>query len=217
MPIKHYLFDLDETLYPPDCGLWPILAGRINSYMQTRLGIPREEVVEKREFYYRTYGTSLRGLQADYHVNANEYLDFVHDVPIQDYIHRDEKLRSALAGFPGEKSILTNANRRHSQRVLEALGIAEFFQRIIDVNDMEPYCKPQPEAFLKAMDMLGDQDPANYLLLDDTVRNVNAAASLGMVAILVSPQPTSQAGIQQIPSIHDFPAAFARLTVEGIL
>ena len=217
MPILHYLFDLDETLYPPDTGLWPVLAGRINIFMQNRLGISQESVIEKREFYYRTYGTSLRGLQADFGVDANEYLDFVHDVPITDFIHPDLQLQKALAGFSGEKNILTNANRHHTDRVLNALGVRDFFQRIIDVNDMEPYCKPQPEAFLKAMRIIGDDDPTNYLLLDDTVRKITAAHQMGMVAILVSPQPIAQAGIRQIHCIHDFPALFSKLSMEGVL
>jgi len=217
MPIKHYLFDLDETLYPPDTGLWPVLASRINYFMQNRLGISQDSVIEKREYYYRTYGTSLRGLQADFGVDANEYLDFVHDVNITDFIHPDPQLQLALAGFHGEKNILTNANRQHTDRVIDALGVRAYFQRIIDVNDMEPYCKPQPEAFLKAMQIIGDIDPSGYLLLDDTLRNVTAAQEMGMVAILVSPQPVNQAGILQIQCIHDFPVIFSRLSSDGII
>ena len=100
-----------------------------------------------------TYGTSLRGLQVDYAVDANEYLDFVHDVQISDFIQPDHKTEKILASLPGDKMIFTNANKAHSKRVLHALGVEQFFPQMVDVVDMDPYCKPYPQAFETAMQL----------------------------------------------------------------
>ena len=127
MAITHILFDLDETLYPPDTGLWPVLGDRMNKYIHTRLGIPAEEVEELRERYFHTYGTSLRGLQVDYGVDANEYLDFVHEVEVPKYIRVDQRLNELLNSIALDKIIFTNANKAHTLRVFSALGLKNIF------------------------------------------------------------------------------------------
>lgn len=203
MNIKYLLFDLDETLYPPDTGLWPVLGTRMNTFIHTRLGISMDKVEDLREYYFRTYGTSLRGLQADYQVDANEYLDFVHDVNISDFIKPDKKLNEILAILKGDKIIFTNANKAHSQRVLKALGVTQFFSRIIDVVDMDPYCKPYPQAFITAMELINDEDPSHYLLIDDSIKNVQSALKIGMSAIHVSPINSGECGIINVKNIYE--------------
>lgn len=208
MKIKHFLFDLDETLYAPGNGLWPMLGARMNIFIHTRLGIPMDEVEELREKYYHTYGTSLRGLQINHGIDANDYLDFVHDVEVSDYIHPDEKLQRILEQIPGHKVIFTNANRKHSTRVLKALGVEQFFSSIIDVVDMDPFCKPYPEAFHTAMKLVGDLNPSHYILFDDSINNVRTAMDLGMHAVLVSPKENQEDHIPQIKCIHDILSMF---------
>lgn len=202
MKIRHLLFDLDETLYPPNTGLWPVLGGRMNTYIHAKLGIPEDEVEDLRESYFQTYGTSLRGLQTNFDIDANEYLEYVHDVCVSDFIQPDETLQHILAELSGNKVVFTNASRAHAQRVMDALGVGSFFSQIIDVIDMAPYCKPQPEAFRTAMNLVNDPNPAHYLLLDDSLRNVQTARENGMAAILVSPTGFTLDHIPQSYSIH---------------
>src|SRR5512138_2957376 len=89
-------FDLDDTLYPPSSGLWPTLKMRINRYMVERLGIPEQDVPALRERYFRGYGTTLRGLQANHRVDMADYLAYVHDVRLTDYIHPDPVQQAVL-------------------------------------------------------------------------------------------------------------------------
>ena len=51
--------------------------------MEQRMGMSPELVTRLRPEYYQKYGTSLRGLQLHYKVDAEDYLDFVHDVPLE--------------------------------------------------------------------------------------------------------------------------------------
>lgn len=203
MNIRHILFDLDETLYQPGTGLWPVLGSRMNYFIHTRLGIPMEDVEEIRERYYHTYGTSLRGLQVNYGVDAKEYLDFVHDINVTDFIQPDKKLQEILAKLPANKVIFTNANKAHSHRVLNALGVEQFFSMVIDVVDMDPFCKPYPEAFTTAMRLVGDIDPSHYILFDDSISNVRTAINLGMAAVHVSPSADPCDGVTKINQIHE--------------
>ena len=141
MQIKTILFDLDETLYSPDAGIWQAIKVRIEDYMINHLGIPHDEVDDLRQKYYVTYGTSLRGLEKDYNVKASEYLGYVHNIPIEEFLQPDPRLREILQEIPIRKVIFTNANLPHANRVLNALGIADQFSMIIDIIEIHPILK----------------------------------------------------------------------------
>ena len=183
-------FDLDETLYPPNGGLWAEIRQRINAYLHERMGFPLEQIATLREKYFSEYGTTLRGLQANHTVDTDDYLAFVHNVPIQRYIHPDPELRAAIAGIPVRKFIFTNADANHANRVLEARGLQGLFDGIIDVHTIAPHCKPMPESFLLALKAAGDPDPRTCALLDDQARITRAAHTLGMYTILVGKDMT---------------------------
>ena len=177
-------FDLDDTLYPSTSGLWPMLKQRMTRYMIERLKIPENDVPRLRETYFRTYGTTLRGLQANHAVDVQDYLAYVHDVPLDEYIRPDPVQQSVLSGLSTRNLIFTNADANHARRVLRTLMIEDYFVGIIDVNRMEPYCKPSPEAFGLAMQASGESDPARCMMLDDLPHTTRAARDFGWYSVL---------------------------------
>jgi putative hydrolase of the HAD superfamily len=178
------LFDLDDTLYPATSGLWPTLKARMSQYMVERMGIPEAEVPSLRERYFLTYGTTLRGLQANHEIDVEDYLAYVHDVRLDDYIRPDPAQQSVLASLATHNLIFTNADANHARRVLRTLAIEEYFEDVIDINRMEPYCKPSPEAFGLAMKAAGESDPSRCVMIDDLPHTTRAARSLGLYAVL---------------------------------
>ncbi len=211
MSIQTILFDLDETLYSPDSGLWKVLRDRMGDYMSTRLNIPDQQIPELRKNYFETYGTTLRGLERDFQVQAEDYLNYVHDVNIEEFVLPDPVLRSILESLPQRKVIFTNANTRHTDNVLKTLGVDGYFDLVIDVMQMAPFCKPYPEAYHKAMSILGDSDPSHYLLLDDSLRNVLTALQVGMQAVLVNPREEVEDPLIRIDTIHELPQIWPAL------
>jgi pyrimidine 5'-nucleotidase len=185
MQFTTFFFDLDETLYPHATGLWDAIAGRITQYMIERLGFQPEQVVSIREKYFREYGTTLRGLQSNHNVDMDDYLAFVHDIPLDRYIHPDPDVHVAIASIPARKFIFTNADTNHARRVLAAVGLQGLFDGIIDVHAIAPFCKPMPEAFELALKVAGSPDPRTCVLLDDQRRITRAARRLGLYTILV--------------------------------
>ena len=177
-------FDLDDTLYPPSSGLWPALKERMTHYMIERVGIPAADVPRLRETYFRKYGTTLRGLQANHHLDVNDYLAYVHDVRLTDYIHPDPEQQSVLAALPTRNLVFTNADANHARRVLHTLRIEEHFVDVVDINGMDPYCKPSPQAFALAMRQAGESDPARCVMIDDLPHTTRAARSFGLYALL---------------------------------
>lgn len=137
-----------------------------------------------RERLFRTYGTTLRGLEMFYPVDKQDYLAFVHDVPVCHYLKPDPAQRKVLATLPIRKVILTNADAAHARRVLTALELENCFDGIVDVNSVHPYCKPQPEALKIAMAYAGEGDPHHCVLIDDLRHTTRAARAFGFYSIL---------------------------------
>ena len=161
MSFTTLFFDLDETLYTKGNGLWDAIAARMNEYIHVQLNLPPEEVSTLRRHYYESYGTTLRGLQLHHQVDANDYLAFVHDLPLEDYIHPDPQLHQLLSSLSLRKWIFTNADAHHTSRVLDILGVSDCFEGIIDVRAIEFICKPEIEAYHRALTLANEDQPSD--------------------------------------------------------
>jgi putative hydrolase of the HAD superfamily len=206
MSFSTFFFDLDETLYPSSSGLWVEIRGRINAYMHERMGFSWEQIEGLREKYFREYGTTLRGLQANHSVEMDDYLAFVHDVPLDRYLQPDPRMRSALEGLPGRRFIFTNADRAHAERVTAALGLEGLWQGIIDVHVLAPYCKPMPESFQLALKAAGSPEPSSCVLLDDQARITRAARLFGFYTVMVGKDSPGEDADQALPDLANLPA-----------
>ena len=153
-------------------------------YMRDRMGIPEEHVPQLREQYFKMYGTTLRGLQERHQVDTEDFLAFVHDLPLKDYLTPDPTQREIIASLPSRKLIFTNADVYHAQRVLAALQLDDLFEAVVDVNAVAPYCKPMPESFAIAQELADEPDPRKCVMIDDLPRTTRAALEVGMASIL---------------------------------
>lgn len=187
-------FDLDDTLYPSSAGLWHAIKDRMNIYMCERVGIPEKDVPFLREQYFKIYGTTLRGLQERHNIDKDDYLAFVHDLPLQDYLTPNPVLRDVIASLPTRSLIFTNADVHHARRVLAALQLDDLFETVVDVNAVEPYCKPMAESFAIAMEIADEPDPRKCVMIDDLPRTTRAALNVGMASLLYGcDEPTEEA------------------------
>jgi len=185
MTIRAMLFDLDNTLYPAASGVMEHIDRRIGEYVQQQLGLSDAESLMLRREFYRTYGTTLRGLQQRYNYNdTEEYLKFVHDVAIEELLQLDSELDEALGRLRVRKVIFTNSPREHAERVLKAMGLEQHFERIFDLRYFNFVGKPDPACYEHILDILGVSGP-EALLLEDTSHNLPPAKALGMKTVLI--------------------------------
>jgi pyrimidine 5'-nucleotidase len=207
MRFSTIFFDLDDTLYPAATGLWPLLKMRMNDYMRVRMDFPPEKIPALREKYFLEYGTTLRGLQANHKIDVEDYLAYVHAVPLQEYLSANPLQRQIIASLGTRNIIFTNADIAHAKRVLAMLELDDLFEAIIDVNAMSPHCKPMPEAFRIAMRAAGETDPARCVMIDDLPHTTRAARELGLYSILYGcnePHPDADACFtswEQLPGL----------------
>ena len=186
MNVTTIIFDLDDTIYPSSIGLWSLIRDRIDSFMITKLNYSPAEVSRSRNDFFLEFGTTLRGLQAVHHIDPLEYLKYVHDIPVTEYLKPNRELRNILNLYPQRKVVFTNSDRWHTNRILSAMGIKEKFQQIVDILDVSPFCKPMREAYEIALDKLEIKDPSTTLMIDDSIKNINAAKSIGMQTLWIS-------------------------------
>ena len=208
--IETLLIDLDDTLYPPDNGVWQIISERIDAYMTDRLGLPLEEARRLRSVYLDAQGTTLKGLMGDFELDPSDYLAYVHQLDYSAFIHPDPVLRSALESLPQAKVVFTNASADHARYVLAALKLTDLFSEIIDIVALGYANKPDEEAYLRALDLIGSPAPASCLLADDRLVNLVPAKDLGMTTVLVGPANGSGADVH-IERLSDLPRAMPQL------
>ena len=194
MRFSTIFFDLDDTLYPSSSGLWTAIRERMNLYMRDVMGIPEKDVPSLREQYFKMYGTTLRGLEERHHVDREDFLAFVHDLPLKEYLTPNPTQREIIASLPSRKLIFTNADVHHARRVLTALNLDDLFDTIVDINVVSPYCKPMPESFAIAQELADEPDPRKCVMIDDLPRTTRAALEVGMPSILYgTDEPTDNA------------------------
>ena len=204
MSIRHLLFDVDETLYPSSCALWPMLRERIVQYMVERVGMTRAAAEALRERYLAEYGTTTRGLYLHNQIDIDDYLRYVHDVAINSVLFNDPALQRVLSQIAQPKHLFTNATRTHALNVVQCLGVRDNFERIFSLEDFAYASKPDPrpyEVVLQKLEARGEE----CLLLEDSLRNLAAGKRFGMTTILVGDQTHNADGVVDfhIARVHD--------------
>ncbi len=200
----HSVFiDLDETLYPKSNGVWKSISTRINKFIVDSLQVSLEEAVGIRRRYLAQYGTTLMGLRVDYDIDPYEYLDFVHNIPLEGILLPDPALRQMLEKISATKIIFTNASTAHASRILKHLEIEELFDQVIDIVALDFHNKPQPESYRRAITLAGISDPIKCVMVDDREENLLPANKLHMTTVLVGSDGASDQIDYTLSSISD--------------
>jgi putative hydrolase of the HAD superfamily len=206
------LFDLDNTLYTEESGIFDLIDQRMSEWLMTRLKVPESEVRDFRKKYFLQYGTTLRGLMLHHQVDPMDFLNFVHDVPVKEFLSADLELRRELEQISCRKIIFTNSDAAHSNRILDALGVRDLFEKIFDIAAMGFIPKPNAEAY-EAVLKYASVRPEECLLIDDMERNLKPARALGMQTILIGSGEPADNTQHVIANIKDLNAVLHKIAV----
>ena len=194
------LFDLDNTLYPPERQLFALIDVRINRYMCEVVGIPSHEVDGLRRSYWKEYGVTLQGLIRNFDVDPEDYLSYVHDVDIPSRLTSDPLLREVLLSLSQRRMVFTNGSLCHADRVLSALGIEDLFESVFDIRIAAYQPKPFTEPYLAVLDQLGAA-AEHCVMVEDSRENLRTAKELGMKTILVGAGETPEFVDLHLPTV----------------
>jgi putative hydrolase of the HAD superfamily len=179
--VRSWIFDLDNTLYCADNGVFAQIEARMTDYVERLLKLPRDAARAVQKDLYRQYGTTLNGLMREHACDAEEYLAYVHDIDLGD-LAADPDLKAALARLPGRRFVFTNGCANHAARILDRIGLTDSFDAVWDIRSMGFMPKPMPEAYAQVM-AAGAVEGQEAAMFDDIARNLVPARALGMTTV----------------------------------
>jgi putative hydrolase of the HAD superfamily len=184
--VTTWVFDLDNTLYPPHMRLFDQIEVRMTDWVMQALQVDRARADHLRAYYWRTYGTTLAGLMREHNVDPGPYLHEVHDIDFS-VLSPDPDLARAISRLPGRKIIYTNGCAPYAEKVLSTRGLGSIFDAIYGVEHAGFHPKPDALAFATVFGKDG-LDPARGAMFEDDTRNLAVPHALGMRTVHVAPE-----------------------------
>jgi len=181
--VKYWLFDLDNTLYSGKTKVFEQIDKKMSKYISEKLKVTIEEAKKIQKNYFYKYNTTLNGLIKNHKINANEFLDYVHDIDI-DFLGKDLELATEIKKLDGKKIIFTNGSRKHAINVTTKIGIDHLFDDIFDIKDSNFVPKPLVEPYKKLVKK-HKIDPKLSVFVEDIARNLKPAYEMGMKTIWI--------------------------------
>ncbi|SFE21618.1 pyrimidine 5'-nucleotidase [Roseivivax sediminis] len=185
--VETWVFDLDNTLYPPQTRLFPQIEARMRAFIMRELGVAPEEADRLRDLYWREHGTTLAGLMARHAVDPDPFLQDVHDISF-DVLEPSPALAAAIGALPGRRIVYTNGTADYAQSVLAGLKLTGLFDAVYGVTEAGYRPKPERAAFetVFAADGL---HPERAAMFEDDPRNLAVPHAMGLRTVHVAPIP----------------------------
>ncbi|WP_050931393.1 pyrimidine 5'-nucleotidase [Aestuariivita boseongensis] len=187
--VTQWVFDLDNTLYPPRARLFDQIEVRMTKFVMDALRVDRPEADRLRRHYWQLYGTTLAGLMREHQVDPGPYLTDVHDISL-DHLEQDADLARHIADLPGRRIVYTNGTAPYAERVLEVRGLSGLFDAVYGVEHAGFRPKPERAAFEEVFAKDGIT-PEKAAMFEDEPRNLAAPHAMGMRTVHVAETPVA--------------------------
>ena len=181
---KNWIFDLDNTMYDINLGLFKKISNRITDFIMSKYSLDIDQAKKIQKEYYLKYGLTLRGLIVEKKLEPEEFLDYVHDVEHPE-LKKNDQLISKIRILEGKKIIFTNATSKHAKKILKILELEHDFDQIIDIKDLEYIPKPDKRSYKKLLECLNlnKENLDKTIFFEDTVKNLIPAKELGITTV----------------------------------
>ena len=111
--IKFWLFDLDNTLYDGATKVFDQVDKKMSKFISEKLNVSLEEARKIQKNYFQEYNTTLNGMIKHHKIDADEFLEFVHNVDLS-FLNKNEFLEEEIKKLKGKKIIFTNGSKAHA-------------------------------------------------------------------------------------------------------
>ena len=155
----------------------------MSDYISSKLNISREEAKKIQKNYFVEYNTTLNGMIKNHEIDANEFLEFVHDIDLN-FLKEDKLLGEEIGKINGKKIIFTNGSRKHAKNVTKRLGIDRHFDGIFDIVSADFIPKPSIKTYKKIIEKY-KIEPQYSIFIEDIARNLKPAHELGMKTVWI--------------------------------
>lgn len=185
--VNTWVFDLDNTLYPPSARLFDQIEVRMVRWVMDALKVDKDRANYLRKHYWQTYGTTLAGLMREHDLDPGPYLHDVHDISM-DVLTPDPVLAARIKALPGRRIIYTNGTAPYAERVVKARGLDGLFDAVYGVEHASFLPKPERAAFEQVF-TTDNLDMTKAVMFEDDPRNLAAPHAMGMGTVHVAPAP----------------------------
>ena len=181
--IKTWIFDLDNTLYSADSGIFQQVHDLMGKFVSNHLNIDIEDAKIIQKNYYKQHGTTLRGMMDNHGVDPDHFLAEVHKL---DYsiVGPNHKLNEELKKLQGRKIIYTNANMQHALDVLKRIELSNFFDEIYDIKMANYIPKPELTPYEQMVAQF-DIETKSSAMFDDIAKNLVPAKNVGFTSVWI--------------------------------
>ena len=179
----HWFFDLDNTLYCANSGIFDQIHKKMSEFISTNLNVSLEKAKLLQKKYFVENGTTLYGLMLNHNINPEKFLDYVHDIDFS-IVKPDNELNDLIKKIPEKKIIFTNANISYVKKILKNLNLENIFDDIYDIEKMDYLPKPNLNTYKKLISTY-NFDVKKAILFDDIPQNLLPAADLGLKTVQV--------------------------------
>ena len=191
--VENWVFDLDNTLYPPSCRLFDQIDQRMADFISLLLKVDKVEAKRIQKTFFYEHGTTLRGLMTIYGIEPYSFLEYVHDID-HSPVPACPGLASAIRTLPGRKLVPLVKTSYHAEKVLDRLGIKDLVDEVFDIVHCDFIPKPQREPYLKFVQRTGIA-PQRTAMFEDIARNLEPPHELGMTTVLVQSQDNTDGNL----------------------
>lgn len=199
--VETWVFDLDNTLYPASARLFDQIDVKITAYVADRYGIDGLSARALQKYYYRRYGTTLKGLMIEDGLDPDDFLAFVHDID-HSVLAPAPDLVAGIARLPGRRFVLTNGSRRHAEKVIDRLGATHLFDDVFDIAAAAYVPKPEAVAYESFLKLHGIA-PTRAAMFEDLSKNLVVPHALGMRTVLVVPAEGEPDALDRLTALDD--------------
>ena len=181
-----WIFDLDNTLYDINLGVFKKISKRMTKFIINELELDEDKAKTLQKEMFLKYGLTLRGLIVEKKINPDRFLNYVHDVDHPE-LERDNELISLLRNLSGKKYIYTNAPYKHAKKILNVLGAFDLFDDILDIKKTDYIPKPDVKSFeiMQRKFGIGFKNVKKSIFIEDTVKNLKPAKKIGMSTVWI--------------------------------
>lgn len=194
------MFDLDNTLYSTPPNMSSQIDRLMRSFIERLLDVDADEAHRIQKSYFREYGLTMRGLMLNHGVTAAEYQAHMERLDYSEII-ADPAMAEALDRVAGRKVIYTNAFDRHTDIVLERLGLMDHFDDIFHIGSADYVPKPQVAAY-RTLCEAHDIDPSSAVMVEDIAHNLQPAAEIGMTTVWLRTSARWAQGVEPEGYVH---------------
>ena len=181
--VNTWIFDLDNTLYSADSGIFQQVHRLMGEFISKNLSMDMSEAKKLQSKYYKEHGTTLRGLMDNHGIDPDHFLEEVHRL---DYsiVGSNKILNEELHKLEGRKIIYTNANKKHVIDVLDRIDLTNFFDEIFDIKMANYIPKPELKPYEQIINLFNIK-PESSAMFDDIAKNLVPAKKVNFTSVWI--------------------------------